>query len=92
MGHSGVEMTLQMSAALDYAAAGDDEQMRTHYLWLVKQMMAHIGGPEGLTTAALVATVVAWMPDHTRVMSGREPAGGDTATVLHLIRDDPAGA
>lgn len=92
MGHSGVEMTLQMSAALDYAAAGDEKEMRSHYLWLVKQMMANMGGPEELTTAALVATVVAWMPDHTRVLVGREPADGDGAAVLQLIRgqDDAA--
>lgn len=79
-----IEMSLRMSAALDYVASGKEEEIRTHYLWLVKEMMANLGGPEQLTTSQLVATVVAWTPAHSRVVSGGKPAG-EVAAVLRLV-------
>lgn len=83
-----VGMSLRMTAAQDYVANSHDEDIRDHYLWLVRQMMADFhqaGGLEVLTTPDLVATVVAWMSTHSRVVSGREERGGD-ATILHLIQ------
>lgn len=78
-----VDVSLRMAAALDYARLGKDEEIRAHYLWLVKEMMARIA-PEDLSTSALVSTVVAWMPTHTRLLLGK-PREGDSATILQLV-------
>lgn len=86
-----IDIGLRMAAALDYVAAGNDKDIRTHYLWLVKQMMAHMT-PEDLSTSELVATIVAWTPAHSRTLLGGKPADGDTATVLHLIPGGDAAA
>lgn len=87
-GTEAVDLSLRMAAALDYLRGGNDEDMREHYIWLVKQMMAKMA-PEDLSTSALVATVVAWTPDHSRVIIGK-PVGGDSATVLQLVPSDAA--
>jgi hypothetical protein len=82
-----VEMSLRMTAALDYVAAGDETEIRHHFLWVVKKMMADMV-PEDLTTAELVTTIVAWTPAHSRIISGRT-GGEPTAAVLQLVpRDD----
>jgi hypothetical protein len=82
-----VEMSLRLTAALDYVAAGDASDVRDHFLWLVKQMMADMV-PEDLTTEELVTTVVAWSPAHSRAISSREPSDGESATILQLVPND----
>lgn len=78
-----IDIGLRMTAALDYVAAGNEKDIRAHYLWLVRQMMAHMT-PDDLSTSELVATIVAWMPTHSRLLGG-QPTDGDTPTILRLI-------
>lgn len=81
-------LSLRIAAALDYTELWADDEMHTHYVWLIKQMMGTIadaGGPEVLTTAELVATIIAWLPPHTRLISiGKQPTRD--AVVLNLVR------
>lgn len=89
-----MDFSLRVGAALDYARLSEGENVRAHYVWLFKEMMATFadnGGVEALSTSALVATVVAWSSDHSRLVSGGQHAGGD-AVVLRLVLADDAAA
>lgn len=88
MSHSGVEMNLRISAGLDYVAAGDDADVRAHYVWSLKQVMHNVA-PEDLTTPELVALLAVLIPAHSRVLVGK-PSSGDTATVLQLVPNNAA--
>lgn len=79
-----VDVSLRIAAALDYVRVGNDEEIRAHYLWLVKEMMTRMT-PEDLSTSALVATVVAWTPDHSRFELGGSPRDSDSAVILQLV-------
>lgn len=83
-----IETSLRISAGMDFVAAGNDEDVRGHYLWQVKQLM-HALAPEDLSTPELVSLVAVLIPAHSRLLGG-QPTGRDSATVLSIVRGDVA--
>lgn len=90
---SGVELGLKITAAVDYARAGDDDEMRPHYLRTVQQITDEVRLSD-LTTTELVALKALLIPAHSRAITGRgrpettPPVG----KLLRIVsRDNAAG-
>jgi hypothetical protein len=82
-----VEIGLRVTAGLDFLRTGGGEELREHYIWVLKQVMGHIK-PEDLSTATLVSMLAVLIPEHSRFIGGGNPAVRE-ATVLRLLpRDD----
>jgi hypothetical protein len=87
-----VEVSLRISAALDYANTGDPDKIRPQYLWLVENITHHVG-LEDLTTQELVTLAALLAPAHARFLNGRgttddsPPTGGK---VLRFVRSSTA--
>lgn len=86
-----VEMSLKITAALDYANASDGRDIREHYLWTLTQITDAVGLAD-LTTAELVTLTALLIPAHSRVLAGRGLPDDASAPgkVLRLVRDDSA--
>lgn len=84
-------MSLRITAALDYANASDDRDIRDHYLWTVTQITDVVGLAD-LTTAELVTLTALLIPAHSRVLAGRGLPDDAAAPgkVLRIVRDDAA--
>lgn len=85
-----VDVSLRIANALRYARAGNDEELRPHYLALAEQVLGELKLPD-LTTAELVTLVAVLIPARSRLLSGTEHV--EHGTVLRFIRggDDPVG-
>lgn len=86
-----VEMSLKITAALDYANASNDQDIRDHYLWTVGQI-TDVVAPTDLTTAELVTLTALLIPAHSRVLAGRVRPESSSPVVraLRLVPDDSA--
>lgn len=84
-----IQAGLRVTAGLDFLRTAGGEDVREHYLWQLKQMMLDMP-PEKISTSALVSLVAVLIPEHARVLAGRQPASGVPVAVLRLVRDDGA--
>lgn len=78
----------RVTAGLNYLQAGGGEDLRDHYLWLLRRMLGNIR-LEGLSTSTLVSLVALLMPDHSRIVGDGNPDKGRNrprdGVVLQLI-------
>lgn len=79
----GVEAGLAVTAGMDFLRMNGGEDLREHYLWSLKQLMADLP-PEKLSTSALVALHVILIPEHARAI--REIGGRPSGAVIRLLR------
>ena len=84
---------LRVAAALDLLRLGNDEDVRPHAIWALKQVISDVV-PEQLSTTAIVSLLSILIPEHSRILSGQgPPAVGRPRTALRLIgRSQAAGS
>lgn len=83
-----VDVSLRITAAIDYVNNGDDRDMRAHHMWQAEAIVDDIG-LDDLTTAELAALVAVLIPAHSRFLAGRLPVD-DALPRLRLISGGPA--
>lgn len=82
----GAEIEHRVAAGLHYLDAGGGEELRDHYVWLIRTMLSNLA-PDDLSTSTLVSLVALLMPEHSRAIGG-EPGRGrrkPRGTVIPLI-------
>lgn len=84
----GFETGLQVTHALDYLRSSGGEDLRSHYLWVVKALMTRMT-PEDLSTESLVSLVAILVPEHARFIEGKSPTARP-AKVLSIVRETAA--
>jgi hypothetical protein len=72
---------------------GDGEELRAHYIWLLRRMLGNIT-PDDLATSTMVSLVDLLMPEHSRIV-GDTPGKGRSrrsrgAAILTLTPRPPA--
>lgn len=74
--------------AVDRGAGAGGEELRSHYVWLLRRMLGNIR-PEDLATTTVVSLVALLMPDHSRIVRGAPGKGRSKrprdAAILQLI-------
>ena len=80
-----VEVGLRVTAALDYARASDEADIRPHYLWQLERITETVT-LDDLTTSELVALTALLIPAHSRLLAGLSPTDqGPPGKVLRLV-------
>lgn len=94
-GHGVAEhVDTRVTACLKFLEAGGGEDLRHHYLWLVKSVMTNMA-PEDLSTDTLVSIAAVLIPEHSRFLAGRQPPTGGRppgGKVLHLVSSGSSNA
>lgn len=76
---------MRVAAGLNFLEAGGGEELREHYLWVLKSLMTNMA-PEDLSTDTLVSIVAVLIPEHSRFLAGQPPTGRrPSGRVLHLV-------
>jgi hypothetical protein len=81
----------RVTAALNYLNIGGEDELRAHYLWLLKQVMMNLTF-EDVPTSTLVSMLSILIPEHSRVLVGRAVPGGKQTVrprFMHLIHNVP---
>jgi hypothetical protein len=86
---SNKDVGLRVTSALNYAHTGDDEELRPHYLWQVRQLTKELSADD-LTTPELVAFIAVLIPAHSRLLSGRAASELEGVPFLRVIHDPTA--
>lgn len=83
-----VNVGLRITAALDYARTGNDEDLRPHYLRAVHELTDEVHLTD-LTTSELISLTALLIPAHSRVIAGRaRPDAPAPVGKLRIVRDN----
>lgn len=77
----------RVTAGLNFLEANGGEELRAHYLWLLRRMLGNIT-PEDLGTSTVISLVALLIPEHSQVVGGVPDPGSNRprdAAILRLI-------